>query len=209
MPQATKHNTVCGNLPEFRSSALVAAGSNQNLGETSPASTLEGAIAALGFRTGVIRAVSSYFETPCFPAGAGPDFVNAAFIWECDLDAQGILDVLHEVEKDAGRERKVRWGQRTLDLDLIAVGETVLPDARTQQQWMDQPLDVQMRAAPDQLILPHPRMHERGFVLAPLAQIAPDWVHPVLGQSVREMLEALPGSALEGVKPLVNRAKAP
>ena len=56
--------------------------------------------------------------------------------------------------------------------------------------------------APDRLILPHPRMQDRGFVLLPLAEVAPDWRHPLIGQTVREMLEALPAAALEGIAPL-------
>lgn len=211
MPQETKHSAMCGNLPQFRSTALIAAGSNQYLGNNSPTSTLDRTLIAIKMLPepirGAIRGVSAYYETPCFPPGAGPDFVNAAFVWDCDLDAGGILEVLHQLERDAGRTREKRWGQRTLDLDLIAVNQTVLPDPQTQAHWMDQPLEVQMRDAPDTLILPHPRMHERGFVLAPLADVAPDWVHPVLNRSVRQMLDDLPPEALAGVKPLVNRPK--
>ena len=101
-----------------------------------------------------------------------------------------------------GRERVQRWGQRTLDLDLIASGDLVLPNGEIHQYWRDLPLEQQMSTAPDQLVLPHPRMQDRAFVLVPMAKIAPDWVHPVLKQSVLEMLDALPEQDKDAVKPL-------
>ncbi len=91
---------------------------------------------------------------------------------------------------------------RTLDIDLLAMGDSVLPDASTQDAWRGLAPDLQSREAPDQLILPHPRLQDRAFVLAPLADIEPDWVHPRTGRSVREMLAALPAEDRDAVKPL-------
>jgi len=88
--------------------------------------------------------------------------------------------------------RTTRWGERTLDLDLIACGDQILPDSDTQDHWRSLPLGEQKKRTPDQLILPHPRVQDRAFVLVPLLEVAPEWVHPRLGQSVREMLGALP-----------------
>ena len=84
----------------------------------------------------------------------------------------------------------------------IAAGEAVLPDAETYRAWLDLPLDEQTQRAPDRLILPHPRMQDRGFVLVPLAEVAPEWRHPVLGKTVAEMVEALPQEARDEVVPL-------
>lgn len=170
---------------------LIALGSNLNLGGESPAAVLDGAIATLRSRGFVIRACSRYFDTPAFPTGAGPNFVNAAIAFDTTLPAVEILTLLHEVEAEMGRSRAVRWGARTLDLDIIAVGTQVLPDAQTYQYWRELALEDQKNTAPQELILPHPRLAERAFVLVPLMDIAPDWCHPVTKQTVRQMHDAL------------------
>jgi|TARA_B110000977_G_scaffold200662_1_gene292023 2-amino-4-hydroxy-6-hydroxymethyldihydropteridine diphosphokinase len=133
---------------------------------------------------------SPLYGTPAFPAGAGPDFVNAAIRIPTGLPAQEVLAILHQIEAEAARTRTLRWGQRTLDLDLIALGNQVCPDLPTYTHWHGLAPDLQAQTAPDQLILPHPRVQDRSFVLVPLADVAPDWVHPVLGQSVVQMRDA-------------------
>ena len=151
----------------------------------------------------VLRARLLY-RTPCFPAGAGPDYVNAAAVLAVppDWGPQDLLDLLHRIEARHGRTRETRWAGRTLDIDLIAWGDSVLPDAATQGRWRDLPPEDQARQAPDRLILPHPRLQDRAFVLVPMADVAPDWQHPTLGLSVIEMLAALPAGEVAAVKPL-------
>jgi 2-amino-4-hydroxy-6-hydroxymethyldihydropteridine diphosphokinase len=151
-----------------------------------------------------VLAFSRLYATPCFPAGAGPDYVNAAAVVECGeaADLASILLRLHAVEARFGRRRVQRWGMRTLDIDLLAVGDSVLPDAATQDAWRALAPDAQIRTTPDQLILPHPRLQDRAFVLVPLADVAPDWLHPRTGLTVRQMLGALPENDRDAVKPL-------
>ncbi|MEY4984889.1 MAG: 2-amino-4-hydroxy-6-hydroxymethyldihydropteridine diphosphokinase [Pseudomonadota bacterium] len=144
------------------------------------------------------------YTTPCFPAGAGPDYVNAAAAGPVPegWDARRILDLLHRVEADFGRTRETRWGMRTLDLDLLAVGGQVLPDAAVQDAWRDLDPAAQRLRAPDRLILPHPRMQDRAFVLVPLADVAPGWRHPRLGLTVAEMLARLPPDECRAIVPM-------
>ena len=125
----------------------------------------------------------------------------------CDVaDApEAVLARLHAVEAEFGRRREARWGARTLDLDLIAAGDRVLPDAADAGTLARARSARGAGAAPDRLILPHPRMQERAFVLVPLADVAPGWRHPILGRTVREMLADLPEAARAEVIALPNR----
>lgn len=181
---------------------LLALGSNLTSQIGSPEETLWAALNKLEARGGVIRHVSPFYSTPAFPAGNGADFVNAAAEISAEWSPQEALSACHAVEMALGRTREVRWGERTVDIDLIADRDTVLPDARKQREWVDLPIARQMSETPDDLILPHPRMQDRAFVLVPLCDIAPDWVHPVLGKSVRQMRDALDHKALAEVRRL-------
>lgn len=202
MLQDTFRDKNGGNLPQSRTKMLVAVGSNMDSAQGSPTETIRAGIMELERVGGVIRSTSRLFSTPAFPVGSGPDYVNGALVVEADWSAQDALERLHAVEAALGRRRVVRWGQRVIDMDLLAVDNTVNPDPASARKWMDLPLDQQQKTAPDQLILPHPRMHERAFVLVPLADVAPDWVHPILNQSVLQMLDALPAQDLAQIVPL-------
>lgn len=188
----------------MREIALISLGSNHLSFWGSSQETVAAALTRLAaLATGKVAA-SRFYRTPAFPAGSGPDFVNAAAAFETELSAPDLLAALHRIEAEAGRERVRRWGQRTLDLDLVALGQGVLPDPQTYAAWRDLPLDEQMQRAPEALILPHPRMQDRAFVLVPLAEIAPDWVHPVSGVRLCALCDALPAADKAGVVPLAH-----
>ncbi len=184
--------------------ALVAFGANLPFAGDPPEVTLQRALKALLEEGLSVLAVSRFYATPCFPAGAGPDYVNAAAVLDAgpEDDPASVLARLHRIETQFGRRRDIRWGMRTLDIDLLAMGDSVLPDAATQDTWRDLVPETQVRAAPDRLILPHPRLQDRAFVLVPLADVAPDWVHPRTGMTVRQMMDALPKADRDAVKPL-------
>ena len=152
--------------------ACIALGSN--LGDRQ--GTLERAIAALGRTRGVVvKKFSSFHETEPVggPPGQGP-FLNAAAVLETTLDPFGLLHVLQAIEDQFGRTRTVRWGERTLDLDLLLFDEQIVTTA--------------------ELTIPHPRMATRRFVLEPLAEIAPDAVDPISRQTIAALLAALEGA---------------
>lgn len=128
---------------------------------------------------GEVTAASRLYRTAPVGGPPGqPDYLNAALALRTDLGAAELLRALLDVEREAGRVRRERWGPRTLDLDLLGRGDLVLD-------------------TPD-LVLPHPRLLERAFVLAPLAEVAPRWRHPVAGVTVEAALAALgPGARAE------------
>lgn len=182
--------------------ALVALGANLPSSAGAPDRTLRRALALMSEQGLALRGVSRFWRSPAHPAGSGPDYVNAAALVAAPAAPEAVLATLHTIEAALGRVRDgSRWVARGIDLDLLALGDEIRPDAGAQDRWRGLAPDAQARIAPDRLILPHPRLQDRGFVLLPLAEIAPAWVHPRTGMNVRQMLAALPPGALAGIVP--------
>ena len=149
--------------------AIAYVGLGSNLGDR--AGLIATAIERLR-QLGDVTAVSSLVETAAVGGPAGsPPFLNAVAAVRTTRPAEDVLRVLLGIEADLGRVRTVRWGPRTIDLDLLLYGDRVV----------DLP----------QLTVPHPRLHQRAFVLGPLAEIAPGIVHPTLNVSVVTLLGQL------------------
>ncbi len=146
-------------------------GIGSNLGDREE--NVRRAVELLGQRAGLITASSSLFETEPWGVADQPRFINAACGLETSLSPHELLVALRAIELEMGRDRctEQRWGPRVIDLDILLYGDLVL----------DTP----------ELTIPHPRMHERIFVLAPMAEIAPETTHPVLGLCMADLLGTL------------------
>ena len=133
--------------------------------------TLLAALAELGREGVTICARSAWYRSEPVPPSDQPWFINAVAAVETALDAVGLLAVMQAIETRFGRVRGMRNEARIVDLDLL--------DHRGE------------RIDTESLILPHPRLHQRRFVLEPLAEIAPKWHHPVLGKTARQLLAGI------------------
>ena len=149
---------------QLRRSAL-ALGSN--MGDSQK--TLEAAIQILAQTPGIsLEARSNWYQTKAV-GPPQPDYLNGCVTLQVEILPHQLLDILLGIEQQFGRVRQERWGPRILDLDLLLFDDIIL--------------DTQ------NLKIPHPRMRDRAFVLVPLAEIAPDWVEPVSGYVIKELLK--------------------
>ena len=121
---------------------------------------------------GVVVAISSFYETEPVEFTAQPWFLNCAVALDTEKTPRQLLAGILDIEQQLGRRRGQKKGPRIIDLDILLFGNSIVDDPG--------------------LTIPHPAMHERRFVLEPLAEIAPDALHPVLQQTIRELRNALP-----------------
>jgi 2-amino-4-hydroxy-6-hydroxymethyldihydropteridine diphosphokinase len=150
----------------------IALGANLPTASRTPVDTLEAALAALEREGVAVEARSAWYVTAPVPRSDQPDYVNGAVRVATALGPEALLAALHRVEHAFGRVRLARNEARVLDLDLIDYGGLV--------------------ADREGLTLPHPRAHLRGFVLVPLRDVAPDWVHPATRQPIEDLIRDLP-----------------
>lgn len=153
---------------------LIGLGANlAGLSGEHPQATLEAALRQLNARHVGVARLSSWYETEPVPPAPQPLFVNAVAALATALGPHELLDELQRVEAALGRVRSVANAPRRVDLDLLAHGDTIID-------------------GPGRLVLPHPRLHERAFVLCPLAEVAPNWRHPRLGLTAASLLSGVP-----------------
>lgn len=133
---------------------------------------LQQAAVLIGLKAGRIVKESSLYETAPWGAVEQPDYLNQALLIESPLQASALLETTLRVEQQMGRVRRQKWGARVIDIDLIFFNQEVI--------------------TLPQLKVPHPQMQNRRFVLTPLQEIVPQWVHPILQLTVEQLLEACP-----------------
>lgn len=126
-----------------------------------------------------LRARSGWYQSKALGPGQQPDYVNGVVLLETGLEPESLIVQLQKIEASRGRERRVRWAARTLDLDILLYGDRVISS--------------------DRLQIPHPRMSERNFVLYPLADISPDLVLPN-GTPLASLLRHCPATGLQRVR---------
>ena len=162
-------------FPMKLTKCAIALGSN--LGDS--LTILKSAIATLNSTPEIaVKSHSSWYKTA--PVGPPqPDYINACAILEVTLKPEELLITLLEIETKFNRIRREKWGPRTLDLDLLLYDDLILETPT--------------------LTLPHPRMTERAFVLVPLAEIAPDWVHPVTKSAIAQLLQMVNCSGVQEI----------
>ncbi|MGF1602440.1 MAG: 2-amino-4-hydroxy-6-hydroxymethyldihydropteridine diphosphokinase [Thermosynechococcaceae cyanobacterium] len=147
----------------------IAIGLGSNLGPS--LETLQAAVGQIVSTPGLqLMGQSHWYET--LPVGPPqPNYINGCLVLLTHIEPEQVLHRLLDIERQFGRQREVRWGPRTLDLDLLIYGQTIMETAV--------------------LNLPHPRLHERAFVLVPLAELWPDGIHPILNCSISQLVQTV------------------
>ncbi len=143
------------------------------------AANFDRAVSLIDKLAGTVTLKSDWIENealvhPDWPLENPPPYLNGVIAIESELEPLNLLEILFHIERELGRAReneKVRWGPRIIDLDIVACDERVVQT--------------------EELLIPHPEMHKRPFVLEPMLEIAPDWRHPILGKTTSELLALL------------------
>lgn len=161
------NNVVDNSANDLDAAVIVALGANLPGDYPSCEALLDAAVASLAQEQIKVTAQSGWWRSAAWPDPSAPAFLNGVVIVRTDLTPRAVIERLHGVETAFGRRAGIRNAPRTLDLDLIAYGRRVIDEGG--------------------LVLPHPRAAQRAFVMGPLAQIAPQWRHPVLNRTAAQL----------------------
>ncbi|MCF6215731.1 MAG: 2-amino-4-hydroxy-6-hydroxymethyldihydropteridine diphosphokinase [Emcibacter sp.] len=192
---------------------FIGLGSNLSEGKSgTPRSMLAAALGEMAACGIDVVELSHFYESEPVPKSDQPWFINAVAAVETRLSPEGLLKNLHDIETKLGRTRRIRWEARIIDLDIIAYDDCIYPSSG------DGPDGWHVAAGDDHItrqnqdenqeqvmVIPHPRMHERLFVLKPLMDICPEWIHPVLGKTAKSFARELAAQGDQENKGLIRQ----
>ena len=177
----------------------LALGSNLPYRDMEPLQVINSAIDALQDVALDAIKVSGFYQTAPVPTTDQPDFINCVVAGETVHNALEMLDICQSIEMSFGRDRAARWGARTLDIDIIGHDQQIYPSVAA---WRAVAENMAAGTEMPELVLPHPFMHQRAFVLRPLCDLAPEWWHPVLRRTVADLLSVQHEQERTSVVPL-------
>lgn len=132
---------------------------------------LQQAIESISVQVAPVQLASSVYETQSWGKTDEPDYLNQVLMLQTDLSAQDVLEKILGIELQMGRKREVKWGSRIIDIDILFCGNAVIHEFN--------------------LVVPHPELYKRSFTLIPLAEIAPDFIHPVFKKNILQLKDEL------------------
>ena len=174
----------------------LALGSNLPYRGMEPLQVIDAAITALQDAGLDQVKVSGFYRTEPVPKSDQADFINCVLTSKTDYNALEILNICQLIEQSFGRDRSTRWGARTLDIDIINYDHQIIPSI---EEWRAAAEAVDANSELPKLVLPHPCMHKRAFVLQPLCDLVPGWWHPVCSRTAADLLSQQPEQDRVGV----------
>ena len=166
----------------------IALGANINSSVGSPIETLKACIEKFEKKNISIKKMSNWYESEAFPNPLDPPFVNCCLSVETVFKPQELLNFFLRIEEVLGRKEKKRWGPRVCDIDILSQGQQILPNRSEFNYWYKMDFEIQKIKKPTELIIPHPRIQDRDFVLVPFCEIEENWFHPFLKKNIKKIL---------------------
>ena len=188
-------------MREKMNNYIIVLGSNLSSEFGSSAETLKKCVCELkSFHAIQSLSESKWYISSSFVDKSEPRYVNVGIRFCTNLKPKELLNFTSDLEIKYGRKRQRRWEPRTCDIDILLCDQLILPSKLHFEKWLKLDFLEQIELAPNELILPHPRLQERTFFLRPLNDLQPDWTHPFLEMKAKEMLDSLPPNELENIQ---------